>query len=695
MTFQEAATLHRQGRIDDAARAYEQILLADPTHLETLIYLGSLRLAQGDAVAAETLLRQAVTLAPGSPEALANLAAALQALDRHQDAIDAYEQALLLRPGMTDARFAMAGCLQAIGRDQDAIVAYEAILAADPAHPEANFGIATALTRSGRTQDAAASYRAALAADPDFAEASLGLARLLIHDNNAAEAIDHLRQALDVDPDYTDARFELGKALSSLGRDQDALTEFRAVVAADPSHLEAQKSIGTVLGILRRHQDAAEHYRALLDAHPDDPDAMGGLATAFKNLGEPDAALQWVEKTISARPDHAPAIGLLAAIQAETGSIKDAQENFRRAIALAPNRPDYLYHLVQLARVRDGDPVIPQLEALLTRIDSYPFDHQCELLFALAKAYDDIGQKDRGFDYLLRGNALKRTRTPYNEPLILRTMQRIAAVFTSDLLAARAGQGDPSTVPVFIVGMPRSGTTLVEQVLASHPAVFGAGERSELGDVIFRMGTQRLGAAPFPEAIWTLEPDVLRRMGSDYVAALRPLAVEALRIVDKMPVNFGFAGLIRLILPNAKIIHTVRDPVDTCLSIFSKLFSGDQPFSYDLAELGRYYSGYRNLMAHFRTVLPADSFIEVQYETMVDDFEAQARRIIHHCGLPWDPACLEFYKTARPVRTASMTQVRQPIYQSSVGRWRPDPMLLRPLLEGLGQFSVSGAEARK
>ena len=691
MTFQEAATLHRQGRIDDAARAYEQILRADPSHLDTLIYLGSLRLAQGEAIQAETLLRKAAMLAPNSPEALANLAAALQALERNHEAIDSYRNALALRPGMTDARFALAACLQAVGQDEDAIAAYQAILASDPAHPEANFGMATVLSRLGRTNDAAASYRAALAADPDFAEACYGLATLLVHDNRPEEATGHLRQALDVDPDYLEARLELGNALAKLGRDEEALTELRAVVAIEPGELAAQKSIGTLLGRLRRHQQAADHYRALLDARPDDPDAMGGLATAFKNLGEFGAALEWVGKTMSVRPDYAPAIGLLAAIQAETGSMQKAEENFRRAIALAPNRPDYLYHLVNIAKVRDDDPVLGQLETMLANINSYPFDHQCELLFALAKACDDIGERDRGFGYLLRGNALKRSRTDYKESLTLRTMQRIATVFTPDLLASRAGQGDPSSVPVFIVGMPRSGTTLVEQVLASHPAVFGSGERSELGDVVFRMGTQRLGAAPFPEAIWTLDGNVLRQMGSDYVAALRPLAPDALRIVDKMPVNFGFAGLIRLILPNAKIIHTMRDPVDTCLSIYSKLFSGDQPFSYDLAELGRYYSGYRDLMAHFRAVLPAESFLEVQYETMVDDFEVQARRIISHCGLPWDPACLEFYKTARPVRTASMAQVRQPIYRSSMGRWRPDPLLLQPLLEGLGELTDSGA----
>jgi hypothetical protein len=250
-------------------------------------------------------------------------------------------------------------------------------------------------------------------------------------------------------------------------------------------------------------------------------------------------------------------------------------------------------------------------------------------------------------------------------------------------MAVRRELGDPSTVPAFIVGMPRSGTTLVEQTLASHQAIFGAGERSELSQAIERLNGERFGAGPFPEAVWTMTGEKFRKMGAEYVAALHPLAPNAARITDKMPGNFLYLGLIRLILPNARIIHVRRDPVDTCLSCFSKLFKGEQAFSYDLAELGRYHRSYQRLMAHWRSVLPEDAMLEVEYEALVRDFDTQARRIVAHCGLQWDPACLEFYKTSRPVHTASMVQVRQPIYHSSVGRWRPDPALLQPLLEAL------------
>jgi hypothetical protein len=243
------------------------------------------------------------------------------------------------------------------------------------------------------------------------------------------------------------------------------------------------------------------------------------------------------------------------------------------------------------------------------------------------------------------------------------------------------GLGDPSPVPVFIVGMPRSGTTLVEQILASHPAVHALGERRLFEDALARVGGPNAVSTP---ACWT--DAELRRIGGLYVEAARRAApAGALRIVDKLPANFQYAGLIHAALPGAHIIHTCRDPVDTCLSAFSVLFAGvAQPYSYDLEELGRYYRAYRQAMAHWRNVLPTGVMLDVGYEAVVDDLEAQARRIVAHCGLDWDDRCLAFHATQRPVRTASHAQVRQPIYRGSLGRPRPPREMLLPLLEALG-----------
>ena len=682
MQFQHALALHRQGRVDEAAHGYEALLSADPTHLEALIHLGVLRLGQSRTAEAEVLLRRAVAEAPDSPEARANLAAVLQASDRRENALDHYERALELKPGMVDARFGLAACLQALGRNQAAITCYEAILAAEPTHAEANYGMATLLAELGRADEATAKYRAALALDPDFAEASYALGALIARGGSPEEAIGCFRQALDVDPKYIDARVALGTALMRLEREDEAIAAFRAVLAAHPGHADARRRLGTALSRKQRHADAVEHFRVALTSNPEDVDAMAGMASAMIIAGQHAEAVALCRRAIALRPDFAPAASVLGRALAEVGEMGEALTLARRTVRLAPERPEFCFNLAQLAKVRPDDAVLDALEAMLPRAASLSTRELCWLHFALAKAYDDIGERDRGFAHLLDGNAIKRARIEYDEASTLGAMDRVGQVFTAELIAARRDLGDPSGVPVFIVGMPRSGTTLVEQMLASHPAVFGAGERPELSQAVERLCAERLGAVTFPEAIWTIPGEELRQMGAEYVAALRSLAPSATRITDKMPSNFCFVGLIRLILPNARIIHLLRDPVDTCLSCFSKLFSADLS-CYDLAELGRFHRAYQRLMAHWRAALPTGAMLEVQYEALVQHFAGEARRIVAHCGLPWDDACLEFYKTSRPVHTASMTQVRQPIYRSSVGRWRPDRALIRPLLEAL------------
>jgi len=239
-------------------------------------------------------------------------------------------------------------------------------------------------------------------------------------------------------------------------------------------------------------------------------------------------------------------------------------------------------------------------------------------------------------------------------------------------------------MPIFVLGMPRSGTTLVEQIIASHPMVHGAGELQKLNDVILTFREPNGKTIPFPEFVPALDAAALKQIGARYVMSVRKLAPTNERVTDKMPSNYYFVGLIHLALPNSKIIHVVRDPIDTCFSCFRKLFVSGQNHTYDLGELGRYYRRYEVLMAHWRRVLPRDRILHVRYEEVIADLEGQARRIISHCGLPWDDRCLSFHEMIRPVRTASATQVRQPIYKNAIGRWRVYEEQIEPLLSALG-----------
>jgi tetratricopeptide (TPR) repeat protein len=685
--FQHALALHRQGMFEDAARGYQSVLAAEPAHLDALVHLGVLRLGQGLPREAEALLRRAATVAPDSAEAHGNLAAAVQAIGRHEDAVTHYQHALALKSGMVDAQFGLAACLQALGRHDAAIACYEAILAAEPAHPEANFGLATLFANLDRADEAIARYRAALAADGDFAEANFGLGTMLMQRREFEEATICFRQALDVDPDYLEARLALGLAFQRLERDDESMAAYRAALELNPDRAAAHHGLATILCRKRREAEAIPHFEIALEREPGYIPAMAGLAGALTTSGRQAEAIALCRRALAIKPDFEQAISALGVALAELGDIEGAVAECRRAVALAPERPDFCYVLTQLAKVRRGDPVVGALDAMLPRAASLSPREQCWLHFGLAKAYDDLGEQDRGFACLLEGNAIKRRQDQYQEARDLGAMNRIRKVFTAELITARGDVGDKSTLPVFIVGMPRSGTTLVEQVLASHNSVFGAGERLELPRAVGQL-ERRLGALPFPEAVWTIPGEELRQIGADYVAALQPLAPDARRIIDKMPVNFHFAGLIHLILPNARIIHVIRDPVDTCLSCFSKLFSGEQPFAYDLGELGRFHRAYQQLMAHWRQVLPPHVLLEVHYESLVEDLATEARRMVAHCGLDWDDACLEFHKTSRAVHTASVTQVRQPIYRGSVGRWRPEPTLLQPLLDGLGRTAT-------
>jgi tetratricopeptide (TPR) repeat protein len=431
------------------------------------------------------------------------------------------------------------------------------------------------------------------------------------------------------------------------------------------------------------HEEAIARYEAALALRPGHPDITSNIVILLHKLGRFEESIAQCDRTLAINPGDAQThnnrgVGLLA-----LGRIAAAGEAFERAVALAPRRAEFHFNLATVRRFTAGDRRLDGLEALATDLAALPDNDRVAVHFALGRAYGDLGEHARSFRHLIAGNALKRRQIQYDEAAHLDLFARIAQVFTPGLMARKRGGGDPSDVPVLIVGLPRSGTTLIEQILASHSRVHGAGELDEF----------RAAAASIPrpngmrllDHLPAISGEELRAIGADYVRRLRRRSAGTARIVDKMPSNFAFAGLAHLALPKARIIHARRDPVDTCLSCFSLLFASEHPYAYDLGELGRYYRSYQALMAHWRRVLPDGVMLEVRYEDVVDDLEGQGRRILAHCGLEWEDACLAFHETRRPVQTASAMQVRQPIYRTSVGRWHAYKDLLTPLLRELGR----------
>ncbi len=597
------------------------------------------------------------------------------------DAEPLYRAVLAAEPGHFGTLLHLGVLRLQQGRHEEAIELARAAVARDPGAAEAHSNLGAALHLLGRADEAILSYESALALDPDRAEAYYGLAAALHALRRHDEAIACYERALVVDPDYAEANCGLGAALHVVGRNEQAIVCCDAALAIDPDYVEALCGRGAALQALKRHGAAIAAYERALAVEPDNAAALNALGLALQAANRHGEALAQFRRVLAIEPRSGDAQVNLGSVLEELGHIDEARHAFEAAVEIEPQNVRFRYALINCRRTREGDPHLAAMEAWARDLDSLAEDQQILVHFALGKALAETGRQDEAFRHLVAGNALKREQIRYDEPATLATFERIERVFTAELMRSKAGAGHPSRLPIFIVGMPRSGSTLVEQILASHPKVFGGGERHDFSDALASL-TAGPGAAPFPELAAGLTGPQLEHLGAAYLERLGA-GVAAERVTDKMLANFCLAGLIHLALPNARLIHTRRDPVDTCLSCFALLFGAEQPFAYDFGELGRYYRAYRRLMEHWRRVVPDGVILDVQYEELVDAFEPQARRIVAHCGLEWDPACLSFHETDRVVRTASVTQVRQPIYRTSVGRWRPAEPVLRPLLDAL------------
>lgn len=674
--FAGGVSLQRQGRLDQAAALYEAVLELDPRHVGALHNLALIRARQERPGEAASLLRHVLALRPDEPTAHLSLGSVLQAMGQPEQAIAPIERALALAPDLAAAHYELGNALLALGRAEEALLRFDRALALDGGSAAALSAKGSALQALGRPAEALDWHERALALEPGFAEAHNNLGTALQALGRHEEASAHYAQALALGGGAADFHVNRGKALHRLGRDEEAIVEYGRALALRPHDAEALNDFGNALQSLGRHEAAIERYRQALAQKPGFAAAHNNLANSLHALDRHAEAIAEYEAALAARPDNAAAASNLGTALRELGRLDEARRAFERAVELAPERAGFHLNLAEVKRFAAGDPQLDALAALARHEAALPPQERIELHFALAKAQADLGARAASFRHLRQGNALKRAETAYDEAATLGLLARIGDLFTPELMRAKAGLGAASEVPVFIVGMPRSGTSLVEQILASHPEIFGAGELTDFTALASEGGA-------FPEDVATMAGAALHNLGTRYLDRLRAHAPEVRRITDKLPANFLLAGLIHLALPGARLIHVRRDPVDTCWSCYATLFTAGQPFAYDLAELGRYYRAYDALMAHWRRVLPAGAMLEIRYEDLVADLAGEARRMIAYCGLDWDEACLGFHRTERAVRTASAAQVRQPIYPSSVGRWRDYEGELGPLLEAL------------
>jgi tetratricopeptide (TPR) repeat protein len=648
--------------------------------------LSNLGLAQASLHRPEEALAsfdRALALKPDLVGALNNRGAALRDLARPEEALASFDRALALQPDYAEALNNRGAALGDLRRTEEALASFERALALKPDYVEALNNRGVALRDLGRTEEALASFERALALEPDHVEALNNRGAALRDLARPEEALASFDRAIALRPDCSEALNYRGVALRVLARFEEALASYDRAIALRPDHVEALNNRGNALRDLHRAEEALASFDRAIALRPDFAPAHANRSNALLDLDRAEEALASCDKAIALKPDYAIAHDNKGLILRELGRFDEATAALEQAIKLAPMQIRSYHNLAASKRLTLGDPRLQAMEELARSAPSLTHDDQIYLHFALGKALADVGDHDRSFLHLSRGNALKRQRTLYDEASALGSLERTRAIFTREMMQRHEGQGEPCAAPVFVFGMPRSGTTLIEQILASHPKVFGAGEIAAFADAVARLEGGPGNASRFPEVVSTLGSARLRGFGVDYVEHIRPSAPAAERITNKTTDNFRFAGLVHLALPNARMIHARRNPVDTCLSCFSTLFAGNIPFAYDLAELGRYYKAYDALMAHWRETLPPGAMLEVAYEDVVADLEGQARRIVAHCGLEWDARCLDFHRTERRVRTASAAQVRRPIYRSSVERWRAYEPWLGPLLAEL------------
>lgn len=526
------------------------------------------------------------------------------------------------------------------GKPDEAIRLMTAAVTADPGLVPALSDLGYALTEAGRLDEAARHLGRALQLKPDFPQAALNLgnverARL---DWVAAEAL--YRRAVDLAPGFVEAHASLAAALLALGRPREAEAAARQAIALRPQFAVAHQTLAMVL-------DALGQLEAALAAHREAVRLAPGSAQVHQDMGNTLMAFGKREEAVAA---------------------------YRRALVIDPRRAE-LHRM--LGKLDAEDRSIAETEAQYNR-PGLPAEERMHLGFRLGKSWEEAGDFDRAFHYLGEANRLRRAGISYDRAETDRLFDDIEASFDAGLFAAHAGAGDPNPVPIFVLGMPRSGTTLVEQIIASHPEVFGAGELVLLREVVSGAGG---GPQPFAQLLPRLADADFAALGRRYVEGLRGYS-DARFVTDKMPGNFLLIGMIRLLLPTAKVIHCVRDAADTAISIYKNYFSTRLDYAYDLAEIGHYHRRYQRLMRHWHAVLPG--FVhDVRYEDLIADQEGETRRLLAACGLDFRPECLEFFKTERPVHTASLTQVRSPIFAGSVGIARRYGAALDPLYEAL------------
>lgn len=654
--FERAFGAHRSGDLNCAESLYQQILSAEPENVHVAHLLGVIALQKGEFQQACELIEAAIDRDPVHAPFHCNLGEAYRLLGELDKAEKCFLAALEREPGYPQALTNLGTTLHQRGHYAQAATRFQQLL--DTAGPSADSynDLGLAQLASGAVDEAVSSFRKAVELNPHYPAANNNLSAALLEKNDFEAAATLLDDVVGTNPGFADAWCNLARA--RLGQSKHKAAEECALRAIELNSEQAKFHfvLGMVLGDAGRTAEAESAFMRSLELAPEE-------AATHRALGS---------------------------VLVRMGRFAQGAASLRSAIALDP---DQTLAYEELSKVHtyciDDLPEIERLEQLAEHLSADTLK-RASLEFALAKMLEDCNEFDRSFLHLRAANELKKSQVRFDAAGLWQTLEETKRAVTRELIEQKAHFGLDTEIPILIVGMPRSGTTLVEQILASHPQVSGAGEAGYVNDVA-RDLARELGVS-YPDCLRNLSEPVVKELATGYLNMLEQIRGDARYVTDKRPHSFVHLGLFSILFPKGRIIHCVRDPRDTCFSIYSNNFAKENEFAYDLEHVAEFYRFYRLIMEHWQSALP-DKIFHVTYEELVENQARVSRELLEHCELPWDDRCLRPHETVREIRSLSIWQVRQPVYASSVARWQRFEQHLGPLINALGDYAQTAKEA--
>jgi tetratricopeptide (TPR) repeat protein len=641
--YNQAFRVFKAGDIEEAEMICRRGLPAFRKDPNLLCLLGECRYKQRSYQEARQWFSEALNQYKDFPRALEGTGLALIALKRPGKAVDFLKKAAAIVPNRSDSHFALGRALSATGQAIEAERAFERAFELNPV--KASIARAVAAQRDNRMEEAEKALRKILADDPDNVTALRLLGNIGVENNRWPAAHRLLGRAVKLAPDFVLAWNDLAGLYMREERFEEALEKVGKAIELDPRMPFSHIMHGNILAKAQRHEESLEAYNMALELSPLHGGALSGKGHVLKTIGRQAESIEAYRLCIQTHPALGEAYWSLA-------NLKTFEFNSQEV--------EVMMRMVEDEGLADEPKV--------------------NMLLSLGKHFENESEYDRAFAYYQRGNDLRRANEIYDPVQTEVIHNRIIEVFDRSFFESRQGYGDPDASPILVVGLPRSGSTLIEQILASHSQVEGTMELPDLSRLIRDMNRKQKGRSEYPEIVQNLTSEECVELGQQYLSSTMRYRSGKAFFIDKMPNNFPMVGFLQMILPNAKVINARRHPLDSCLGSYKQLFFKGQSFTYDMFELGEYYLQYQRIMDHWHQVLPG-KVLDIHYDQMVLDQENQTRRILEYCGLPWEDQCLRFYETKRAVNTASSEQVRQPIYTKALNFWRHYESHLGELIE--------------